>query len=362
MPKKTTADDIELDLGCYELRRGGRRVRLERKPMELLILLANRRGQLVDRHEIEINLWGAHAAIDTERSINNAVRKIRTALGDVSREPRILETVFGKGYRFVGRIRIVPARADTAHATPPLPQATSGSSSFQQSSLAVLPFSFLGSTEDHRGLSLGFADALIAALGNLEGFFVLPTAAVMKYAGDTDPAKIAERFAVRFVLQGTIQIQERQCRVCVQIFDAQRHSVAFAQTYDTDREQVLELQDEIAARVADALNRRFREMSARSRPRYSKIGPAYSEFMQGYGGSSADDPRLLDESEQHLSRAVARDPEFALAHAMLSYVCANKHFEFDPRRDCLEKAAFHAQRALELGSVPSSGVIRRHLP
>src|SRR3984957_10166295 len=107
---KSTASEIELDLGRYELRRAGRRIKLEKKPMELLIFLAGRREQLVSREEIVTKLWRSDLFIDTEPNINNIVRKIRTALGDDSAKPRFLETVVGKGYRFVGPVRVIDAR------------------------------------------------------------------------------------------------------------------------------------------------------------------------------------------------------------------------------------------------------------
>src|ERR1700722_17381825 len=102
--------EIELDLGRYELRRQGRRIKLEKKPMELLIFLVSRREQLVTRQEIVGKLWGSDLFIDTEPNINNIVRKIRTALGDDPARPQFLETVVGKGYRFVGPVRVVDAR------------------------------------------------------------------------------------------------------------------------------------------------------------------------------------------------------------------------------------------------------------
>src|SRR5712672_2019818 len=108
--ERPAVNDIELDLGRYELRRQGRRVKLEKKPMELLIFLVARREQLVSRKEIVTKLWRSHLFIETEPNINNIVRKIRTALGDDSDKPRFLETVVGKGYRFVGPVRVIDAR------------------------------------------------------------------------------------------------------------------------------------------------------------------------------------------------------------------------------------------------------------
>ncbi|SRR6266567_3010139 len=108
--RRLATGEIELDLGRYELRRLGRRVKLEKKPMELLIFLAGRREQLVSRKEIIAKLWRSDLFVDTEPNINNIVRKIRTALGDNSAKPRFLETVVGKGYRFIGPMRVIDAR------------------------------------------------------------------------------------------------------------------------------------------------------------------------------------------------------------------------------------------------------------
>src|SRR5579885_1362813 len=94
---------FELDIGGYRLTRAGKAVRLERIPMELLILIARARGQLVSREAIIQRLWGEAAFVDTENGINPAVRKIRRALGEDARSPEYIETVVGKGYRFHAR-------------------------------------------------------------------------------------------------------------------------------------------------------------------------------------------------------------------------------------------------------------------
>ena len=143
---RPAVNDIELDLGRYELRRQGRRVKLEKKPMELLIFMVCRREQLVSRKEIVTKLWRSDLFIDTEPNINNIVRKIRTALGDDSAKPRFLETVVGKGYRFIGPVRVIDARY------PPSDFGSSAMSALgpekagwsERSSLAVLPLILLG--------------------------------------------------------------------------------------------------------------------------------------------------------------------------------------------------------------------------
>ena len=342
--------DIELDLGRYEVRRRGRRVKLEKKPMELLILLAARREQVVLRKEIVARLWGSDLFVDTERSINNIVRKIRTALGDHPTRPRFVETVVGKGYRFIGPLRIIQGgypSAESAAQMAATPHAHA-ISDLERCSLAVLPFSVLGSGADDNGLSLGFADALIARLGNLRGVDVLPTSSVMALSADATPAEIAVRLAVRFVVRGAIRLDESQSRLAAEVFDVHTQAACFSKKYDLQLERLFDFKDDLALQIAGALKRPLRQGGAQSRPRYSRDPLAYAEFMRGYRLSSSGDPRLLEEATQRLMNAATRDPEFALAHAILSFVCATRHFDLDPGRAWLEKAEFHCRRSLEL--------------
>jgi DNA-binding winged helix-turn-helix (wHTH) protein len=106
--------EFELDRSAYQLRRKGRPVQLERIPLDVLFILADRRGQLVTREEIFERVWGKNVFLDTDSSINTAVRKIRHALHDDSESPRFVATVPGKGYRFVAPVRA----ANTARSEP----------------------------------------------------------------------------------------------------------------------------------------------------------------------------------------------------------------------------------------------------
>src|SRR4051794_33198022 len=96
--------DFELDVAAFTLRREGIAVRLEKIPMEVLVLLVERAGSLVARDSIHAALWGPDVFLDRDAAINTAMRKIRKALGDDVDRPRWVETVVGKGYRFVGQI------------------------------------------------------------------------------------------------------------------------------------------------------------------------------------------------------------------------------------------------------------------
>jgi DNA-binding winged helix-turn-helix (wHTH) protein/predicted Zn-dependent protease len=97
-------EDFELDLRAYQVRRAGRTLKLERIPMEVLLLLADRRGQLVTREEIIEKLWGKDVFLDTDNAINTAIRKIRQVLKDDPEQPRFVQTITGKGYRFIAPV------------------------------------------------------------------------------------------------------------------------------------------------------------------------------------------------------------------------------------------------------------------
>ena len=108
--------DFVLDVAAYELRRNGHRVRLERQPMDLLILLVGRRGQLVSRSQIVDALWGKDVFVDVENGVNTAIRKLRQALRDAPDTPTFIETVPGKGYRFIAAVEALP---DAVPSPPP---------------------------------------------------------------------------------------------------------------------------------------------------------------------------------------------------------------------------------------------------
>ena len=99
--KKIRFDDFELDYGRFLLCRRSSPVRLEGLPLQLLMFLVEKRGQLVTREEISSQLWSKDVFVDVEQGINTAIRKIRRALGDDADEPQYLQTVVGRGYRFV---------------------------------------------------------------------------------------------------------------------------------------------------------------------------------------------------------------------------------------------------------------------
>lgn len=335
---------FELDTSTGELRKSGLRIRLRQQCAQVLALLLERSGKLVTREELRERLWPGNTFVEFEGSLNKVMVRLREALGDSVESPRLIETLPRKGYRFIGSLR-EPAASDSADRQQELQK-----QSRKQASFAVLPFLFLNAVEERESFSLGFADALITSLGNLEDLIVLPTAAILKYAGAGDPMQISRELGVRYVLMGNIQKRGADWRVSVQIFDAEIKKMAFAEKYDFMVENVFDVQDQMAERLSKALKLQFRSPVSKTRDRYSAKPAAYDAFMQGLANSSGDTSEMREQAIQQLGEAVSEDPEFALAHAVLSYVLAVKYFEYESRPTWLEKAEHHCARALELDS------------
>ena len=343
--------EVELDLGRYELRRSGRRIRLEKKPMELLIFLVGRRQQMVSREEIVKKLWRSALFIDTDRNVNNIVRKIRTALGDDSSKPRFVETVVGKGYRFIGPVRVIGAqysRSDLRQISASPVTHENASQRDELPSLAVLPLVLLGQVADDRGLCLGFADAMVSRLGSLQGVDVLPTSSVINLPLEVSASDIAARLGIRFVIHGALQMSKGQWRLSLEMFDTYSQSACFTRKCDLDVNRMSELESDLAKQIASALNRPLDPLPVKQGPRYSRDPMAYAEFMRGYRLNASGDPALMEKATQHLTNAVTRDPGFALAHATLSFACTTRHFESDAASVWLDRAEFHCRRALEI--------------
>jgi DNA-binding winged helix-turn-helix (wHTH) protein/tetratricopeptide (TPR) repeat protein len=337
-------------------------VKLEKKPMELLVFLLARREQLVSRQEIISKLWRSDLFIDAESSINNVIRKIRAALEDSAAKPRLLETVVGKGYRFIGSMRVIEARYSRS-GLEQIPDADAGwrvPVHDERPTLAVLPLCLLENVPN-KGVSLGFADALVSRLGNLSDVDVLPTSSMLNLPAEMSASDVGSSLGARFVVHGAIKESKGQWRIALEMFDTHLQGAGFTWKRDLDWDRLSELEDEIAREIASALNRPLQPQKVQSR-RYSSDHLAYAEFVRGFRLSASGDPALLDEAVQRLSNAVTRDPSFSLAHATLSLACAHRYFELEPANKWLEKAEFHCSRAFQLNrDLPEAHVAKAYL-
>ncbi len=280
---------------------------------------------------------GEHAA--AIQHVHAFERRVRSELG-VEPDPTIRKLLAG----------LAPPAVATASPATNTPRLTS---------VAVLPFMFLGEVENSRALSLGFADALITIFGNLDDIAVAPTSAILNYSADTDPAQVCRDLDVGHALQGTVQTLGARWRVSTHLFDAARGKITLSEKHDFTLDSMFEVQDEIGRRVVESLQRRFPRTVPTSRERYTADREAYGEFMTGLSESVSDAQATLRSAAAHLTRAVERDPEFALAHATLSFVSMDIHNTWDPQQVWLSQAEEHCRRALELDPMLAEGHLAR---
>ena len=328
---------FRLDPAERMLTRHKKIVALTPKAFDTLHLLVRNSGHLLDKDDLIRTLWPD--AFVEEGSLSNNIFLLRRRLGKTQ---NYIQTVPRRGYRFVAKVRQLPGTV-SIHQEQVSAVGTTGAAL-----IAVLPFVFLTEVEGQQGLSLGFADALITMLSNLEDLVVTPTAVILRYAPGASAAQVCRDLGVRFILQGTVQRLGVQWRVSTNLFDAAKQKSALSEKYDFALQNVFEVQDEVGRRVVESLRIRLPLPTTGSRSRYSSSAEAYDEFMSGLRESYASQPEILQRAIKHLSRAVEIDPDFALAHATLSYVSMNLHFEFDPQHAWLEKAEHHCQLALKL--------------
>src|SRR5215472_379785 len=270
------AENLELDRRAYELRRSGKPVKLSRIPMELLLLLVERRGELVTREEIGEHIWGKDVYVDRDNNINAAIRKLRQVLEDDSEQPRFIQTVPGMGYRF-----IAPEPQDLPAVPPgPKPQVPAQQSSdevavarpdfparsmqrlvvaatavalvaigvyFQwfrlhtqahatgRIMLAVLPFENLTGDPADDYFSDGLTEEMIAQLGSLDPqrLGVIARTSVMHYkASKREPNQIGSDLGVQYVLEGSVRHSSDRIRISAELIQTRDHTHLWARQYD----------------------------------------------------------------------------------------------------------------------------------
>ena len=311
MPGVLRFSDLELDLARYELRRNRQVLRLERIPMDLLVFLVERHGQLVTREEIIQRIWGKDVFVDTESAINTAIRKIRQALKDDPANPQFVERVPGKGYRFIGEVAGFDPAAGVA----------SEFQSGKHSSIAVLPFTNLSSDPADECFSDGISEEIINALSKLAGLRVAARTSSFSFKGRAvEIAEIGRKLGVATVLEGSVRKAGNRIRITVQLANVADGFHLWSERYDREMEDIFAVQDEIARSIAERLKV---TLKGDHQP-LVKAGTDNLEAYQCYLKGRAlayQRGRGLQQGAEYLKRAVALDSTYALAWAELAAAC-----------------------------------------
>ena len=340
---------FELEPANFVLRRDTRSIKLDRKPLELLILLATRPGQLVTHQEAIHAVWGTHAVIEFDSALYTAIRKVRRALGDRSSRPRIVETVPRKGYRFIA--------ASTDHATHAYAQEEAESN---RKMLAVLPLENLSGDARYDYFTDGLTEDLIAELGSFSPreLGVIARTSVMRYKGGrTRAARIGADLGVEYLIQGSARHERGRVRIAVQLIRTDDQTVVWADALERTADDVLQIQAEVASAVADRIRLK---LAVGPRSLVHTDPAVYDLYLRGRYLSELRTALANRRAIRLFESALRRDPRYAPAWAGLARCYAIQAITSDVRpRDSFPLAREASERALALDPVLPEALIAR---
>ena len=389
------AEGYELDMAAYELRRSGDVLKLERIPMEILLFLIEQRERLVTREEIADRIWGRDVNVDTDNSINGAIRKIRRVLRDDSDSPRFIQTITGRGYRFIAAVEAQTPTADRSlepvndepESVPRLEASKSGvrrkavllaatvllvalagvlffGPSFSarvlpprgRLMLAVLPFENLTGDPAQDYFSDGMTEEMISQLGNLDAqhLGVIARTSVMHYKHTEEPLdQIGRELGVQYVLEGSIRRDSDKVRITTQLIQLKDQTHVWARQYDRELGHLLGLQGEIAGEVSVEIQPALWGHQPVTQANQQAVSPqnyeAYDLYLKGQYFWNKRTIEGFERAIDYYQQAIAKDPNYARAYAGLadSYALLAPYSLVSPM-EYMPKARAAALRALEL--------------
>jgi DNA-binding winged helix-turn-helix (wHTH) protein/TolB-like protein/Flp pilus assembly protein TadD len=400
---------FQFDAARQTLTRDGSTAQLKGKASELLQVLVEHSGEVLDKDQLMKFLWPD--TVVEENNLTVHMTALRKALGDSPNEQRYIATIPGRGYRFVADVR-QPARdaqiiiaertraslmieecdangLDDAASMRPADQPLSpmplllerrrtrgwaiavaamlialvGAAAVYlrlrkpdhavprstSKTIAVLPFKVM-SAEPDEYLGMGLADALITRLGNLSQVVVRPTSMVRKYSGvETDPVEAGQALKVDAVLEGSIQRLKEQIRVTVQLVNVTDGTHLWTAKFDEQFTQLFAVEDSISQRLTEALSLALSGgEKERLRHHYTENSQAYQLYLRGRYYIDSLTKEGFKKSFEYLNQALAADPKYALAWDGLAYYHINTVDLIASPREAFPLAREAAEKALAI--------------
>jgi TolB-like protein/DNA-binding winged helix-turn-helix (wHTH) protein/Tfp pilus assembly protein PilF len=389
---------FELDLRTEELRKYGHKVAIQGQPIQILSLLTERAGELVTREELHQQLWPADTYVDFEQGLNAAVKRLRQALNDSADNPRYIETLPRRGYRFIAPIKTIEVDQNVAEAGDILSQEPAGlkdqsdlpgkagprerlrwllpwkgaafasvlalillaSWIFHRAtpvqsirSLAVLPLENLSHEESQDYFSDGMTDELITELGQMSGLRVISRTSMMTYKGARKSIpQIAHELNVDAVVEGTVLRSGNQVRITAQLIQADGDKHLWAQSYEGELSNTLTLQNEVARAIAGQIRAKLNPQEDAALRSAKAVDPAaYEAYLKGRYFWNKRTGDGLTKAIRYFNTAIDADPNYAQAYAGLadSYALAGDwQYGLLAPKEAYPKAKAAATKAIEL--------------
>ncbi len=343
-------DDWELDTELYELRRNGEACKVEPQAFDLLHFLARNSERVVSRDEIVKEIW--QGRIVTEATISTCLKAARQAIGDDGRTQRLIRTVHGRGFRFVGAVSAVggPPPSSAQPGANPANQRGQPKGASEKPVLAVLPFDNLSADVDEY-FADGLTEDIITNLSRFRELLVIARTSTFQFKGRAvDLPDLSAKLNAGYVVEGSVRRAGGRVRVTAQLIDAATGVHLWADRYDREMEDILAVQDEVTRTIAATLGVKMQDVALQ---RALKKSPseldAYDCVLRARRYTSTLSALMHAEARDLLENAVTLDPNNADAHALLANVYLAEHrFDANPRTDPIDRALRMAQTATQL--------------
>jgi TolB-like protein/DNA-binding winged helix-turn-helix (wHTH) protein/Flp pilus assembly protein TadD len=368
---------FQLDLKARELHKAGVKVKLQEQPFRVLALLVDRAGQVVTREELRQKVWPTDAYVAFDQGLNNAIKKVRDALGDSADSPRFIETLARHGYRFVAPVDAPqrPSEPQVRFSSRTLrkPALIGLASAFllaalaywgwhgstmragpptEKVILAVLPFDNLSRDPDQEFFSDGLTEEMIAQLGKLnpERLTVISRGSVAKYKDSRLAAnQIGRELQADYLVQGSVRRASDRVRITVQLIQVRDQTDLWAESYDRELKDILTLQDSVSRTIANQIHITLTP-GQQTRPRGGNLDPeAYEAYLKGryYWNKRTGDG--LQKALVYFQQAINKDPTYGAAYSGLADCNSGLAWHgFKSPAEALPKANAAALKAIEI--------------
>jgi TolB-like protein/DNA-binding winged helix-turn-helix (wHTH) protein/Tfp pilus assembly protein PilF len=372
---------FEIDLKAFELRKHGLRLKLSEQPFQILALLLEKPGEVVTRDEIRNRLWPGDTFVDFDHGLNNAVMRLREALGDSSDKPRFIETLPRRGYRFIAPIGEIngaapgarPGQATDGVSLHPTAQTDANGASPSDGgpavstgnakpwltfpriallsaaalafavfsgiavhyvrgmesaktisghgmSLVVLPLENLSGDKEQDYFADGMTDELTANLAKIRSLRVISRSTAMAYKGTHKPlSEIARELHVDAVVEGTVLRAGNRVRITAELVQVSTDHHLWADTYESQIGDVLALQNRVSSAIVDQIRINLTKEDKERLAKNPAVSPeAYEEYLKGRYYWNKRSGEGLAKAIGYFEAATQRDPQYALAYAGLA--------------------------------------------
>lgn len=345
--------DCVLDPERRELTRAAKAVSLGPKVFDLLLYLIRNRDRVVSKDHLIEDVWSGR--IVSESTLASHINAVRKAIGDSGEQQRLVRTVPRKGFRFVGDVTETQAAERVPNEAPgPATDANKAAPGVpSKPSIAVLPFENLSADPEQAYFADGVVEEIITALSRVHWLFVIARNSSFTYRGrDVNLKQVGEELGVGYVLEGSLRKAGNRIRITGQLIEASTGAHLWAERFEGQLEDIFELQDEIAARVAGAIAPRVQLAEierAKTKPTASLN--AYDCYLRGISHVHRGTQEAIEEGLALFHRSIELDPDFAAAHAMAawSYFWRKVNGWTEDRAREVAEGERLARRAVELG-------------